>query len=65
MKIKEANENIDIDKIFQSVGDIGVYQLFLVCLVSFVAFLPSFVGFSFSFYAATPGHRYIKKSSFV
>ena len=57
MKNNENNNKIDIDKLFKSVGEIGVYQIILVCLVSNITFLPSFVGFSFSFYGASPGHR--------
>ena len=57
MKNKDKNK-IDVDGAFKSVGEIGIYQLILVCLVSNVTFLPSFVGFSFSFYGASPSHRY-------
>ena len=51
------DQKIDIDKIFQSVGELTVYQLFLVFLIGNIQFLEPFVGYSFSFYGATPEHR--------
>lgn len=57
MKNSIDDQKIDIDKIFQSVGELTVYQLLLVFLIGNIQFLEPFVGYSYSFYGATPEHR--------
>ena len=57
MKNSIDDQKIDIDKIFQAVGELTVYQLFLVFLIGNIQFLEPFVGYSYSFYGATPEHR--------
>ncbi|RNA13310.1 organic cation transporter -like [Brachionus plicatilis] len=43
--------------LFEQVGEFGVYQLVLFLLVGLISFIPAIVGYSFSFYAATPNYR--------
>jgi hypothetical protein len=57
MKNSIDDQKIDIDKIFQAVGELTFYQLFLVFLIGNIQFLEPFVGYSYSFYGATPEHR--------
>lgn len=45
------------DNIFEEVGDFGSYQSFIFAFVGFASTIPAIVGFSFSFYAATPSFR--------
>ena len=53
-------DNIDIDKTFKRVGELTLYQLLLICFIGNIHFLEPFVGYSFSFYGATPEHRFLK-----
>ena len=49
--------NKKIDRIFDEIGGFGPYQLFVFIIVGMVAFTPSIVSYSFSFYGAVPNHR--------
>ena len=55
--MKKTNLNQKIDDIFKEVGEFGPYQLFVFVLVGVIAFIPSIVGYSYSFYGATPDFR--------
>lgn len=55
--MKKTNINQKIDDIFKEVGEFGPYQLFVFVLVGVIAFIPSIVGYSYSFYGATPEFR--------
>lgn len=52
---KESQDKITI--LFEQVGEFGLYQLVLFVLVGLISFIPAIVGYSFSFYAATPNYR--------
>lgn len=54
---KESSLNQQTEEIFKQVGEFGPYQLFIFILVGLTAFIPAIVGYSYSFYAATPNHR--------
>lgn len=47
------------EEIFSKVGEFGPYQLFIFILVGILAFEPALVAYSFSFYGASPNHRFI------
>ena len=47
------------DELFKEVGEFGKYQLLVFVLVGITAFIPAFVGYSYSFYAAVPNHRFL------
>jgi hypothetical protein len=47
------------DELFKEVGEFGKYQLIVFVLVGITAFIPAFVGYSYSFYAAVPNHRFL------
>lgn len=53
------NENLNkkTEEIFDQVGHFGPYQLLIFILVGIIASVPSFVGFSYSFYGTVPNHR--------
>jgi hypothetical protein len=53
----KTNLNKKIDDIFKEIGEFGKYQLLVFILVGTTAFIPSIVGFSYSFYGATPNFR--------
>lgn len=55
--MKNTNLNKKIDEIFKEIGEFGPYQLFVFVLLGVVAFIPSIVGYSYSFYGATPDFR--------
>lgn len=50
--IHERTENL-----FSEVGEFGPYQFSVFVLVGLVSVIPGIVGFSFSFYGATPSFR--------
>jgi len=51
------NLNKKIDEIFKQVGEFGPYQCTLFFLIGITAFVPAIVGYSYSFYGATPEFR--------
>jgi hypothetical protein len=55
--MKNTNLNKKIDEIFKEIGEFGPYQLFVFVLLGVIAFIPSIVGYSYSFYGATPDFR--------
>lgn len=59
------NESLNkkTEEIFDQVGHFGPYQLLIFVLVGVMAFVPSLVGFSFSFYGTVPNHRLKKKQT--
>lgn len=54
----KTNLNSYVDTIFKQVGEFGPYQMFVFILASTGGFIISFFGLSFSFYGATPSHRF-------
>jgi hypothetical protein len=52
------------DDLFIEVGEFGKYQLIVFVLVGITAFIPAFVSYSYSFYAAVPNHRFLFNQSF-
>ena len=52
------------DELFKEVGEFGKYQLSVFVLVGITAFIPAFVGYSYSFYAAVPNHRFLFNDSY-
>jgi hypothetical protein len=52
------------DELFKEVGEFGKYQLSVFVLVGITAFIPAFVGYSYSFYAAVPNHRFLLNDSY-
>jgi MFS transporter, OCT family, solute carrier family 22 (organic cation transporter), member 4/5 len=55
MNVKNLNKKID--EIFKQIGEFGPYQLTLFFLIGITAFIPAIVGYSYSFYGATPDFR--------
>ena len=54
--IEDSNLKL-IDEIYKQIGEIGPYQYFIIALAGLCSFVPSIVGYSFSFAAATPDFR--------
>lgn len=50
--------NKKTEEIFKQIGEFGPYQLLIFILVGVIAFEPALVAYSFSFYGATPNHRF-------
>jgi hypothetical protein len=58
MEIKMKNTlNQKIELIFKRVGEFSRYQLCMLVLVGIATFIPAIVGYSYTFYAATPQFR--------
>lgn len=50
-------DTLKLDEIYKQIGEIGPYQYFIIALAGLCTFVPSIVGYSFSFAAATPDFR--------
>ncbi len=53
-----SKQNI-IEDIFKQISDFGLYQFFLISIISAVAIIPSLVSYGYSFYGAMPDLRFI------
>lgn len=45
------------ENIYEDIGEIGPYQIFLFTLIGTLAAVPSLTGYGFVFIGATPDHR--------
>ena len=59
MPIAENNNGEHFEDVYKHIGEFGQYQFTLVVLISMVSFIPSIVAYGFTFYGATPDHRWL------
>ena len=54
---KVAPEVIDVDSVFEQIGEFGFYQAAIFVIVSLVAVIPALTAYSYIYNGATPDHR--------
>ena len=58
-KNENVNENeVNLDEVYDKIGQFGIYQLSILILVSFTATITSSTAYSVVFFAAQPEFRY-------
>ena len=49
--------SLNLDDIYKKIGDLGPYQILMICLIGMVTNIQQIVGLSYSFYGAVPDFR--------
>ena len=53
----ELSNEQKMDDVYKRIGELGLYQMIILCLVGISSFIMTITAFGYSFYGAVPDYR--------